>query len=62
MARDAKGHWLPGTSPNPGGRPKAALNVSALAREHGEEAILRPVRVMRGGRRQDRDSRGRTAA
>jgi hypothetical protein len=39
MARDAKGHWLPGTSPNPGARPKAVLlRCRAEARERWRNA------------------------
>jgi hypothetical protein len=37
--RDASGHWLKGTCPNPGGRPKAVREVAALAREYSEAAI-----------------------
>src|SRR5262249_12321043 len=31
--------WPPGRSGNPGGRPRAALDVQALAREHTPDAI-----------------------
>ena len=31
--------WPPGRSGNPGGRPKAALDIQALAREHTPDAI-----------------------
>ena len=31
--------WQPGRSGNPGGRPKAALDIQALAREHTPDAI-----------------------
>jgi hypothetical protein len=40
--------WLfkPGQSGNPGGRPKAADDVQAIAREHTPEAIRTLVRVL----------------
>ena len=31
--------WPPGRSGNPGGRPKAALDIQALARQHTPDAI-----------------------
>lgn len=34
--RNEKGHWLPGTTGNPGGRPKG---IAAKAREHGDKAL-----------------------
>ncbi|MBM4138185.1 MAG: hypothetical protein FJ244_01690 [Nitrospira sp.] len=33
--------WRPGTSGNPGGRPRVAAEVKELAREHGPRAIER---------------------
>jgi len=39
-----------GQSGNPGGRPKALVHVQALAREYTEEAILKLVAIMRGGK------------
>jgi hypothetical protein len=38
-ARSAGGKWLPGQSPNPGGRPKGVEEVQRLAREHTPAAI-----------------------
>jgi hypothetical protein len=38
--------WKPGKSPNPGGRPKADVQVKELAREHTAEAIATLVDVM----------------
>ncbi|WP_447986972.1 DUF5681 domain-containing protein [Nitrospira sp. Nam74] len=35
--------WKPGQSGNPGGRPKVLIEVRDLARNHGREAIERPV-------------------
>lgn len=37
-----------GKSGNPGGRPKEAVEVKSLAREHGAEAITKLVELMRG--------------
>jgi hypothetical protein len=38
--------WKPGQSGNPGGRPRVAAEVRALARDHGHAAIERLVRLM----------------
>lgn len=40
MTATPKGRFQPGKSGNPGGRPKAALNVRDAARAHTELAIL----------------------
>ena len=42
--------WQPGCSGNPGGRPKAALEVRALAQDHTAEALSTIVEIMRHGR------------
>lgn len=47
MARKP-GTFKPGQSGNPGGRPKEAPEVKALAREYGAEAIAKLVELMRG--------------
>lgn len=39
VARGDGGRWLPGQSPNPGGRPKTAFAVRELARERTERAL-----------------------
>lgn len=41
------GTFKPGQSGNPGGRPKEAAEVKALAREYGPEAIEKLVALMR---------------
>lgn len=46
MARKP-GTFQPGKSGNPGGRPKEAPEVKALAREYGHEAIEKLVELMR---------------
>jgi hypothetical protein len=38
-----------GQSGNPGGRPKQAHEIAALAREFSEEGILKLVQLMRSG-------------
>ncbi len=47
VARDAKGHFLPGVSGNPDGRPKEERELRELARSFGPEAIQRIVHLMR---------------
>jgi hypothetical protein len=42
--------WPPGCSGNAGGRPKASLEVRALAREHTAEALNTIVEIMRSAR------------
>jgi hypothetical protein len=39
--------WKPGQSGNPGGRPKAIIEVAAAAREHTTEAIETLASIMR---------------
>ncbi len=41
------GRWKPGQSGNPGGRPKAIIEVAAAAREHTTEAIATLASIMR---------------
>lgn len=43
----ANPNWKKGVSGNPGGRPKAALDVQALARTHTAEAIKTLVAAMK---------------
>ena len=38
--------WPPGRSGNPGGRPKAALDIQALARQHTPDAIAALVAAL----------------
>src|SRR5262245_32565178 len=42
--------WQPGRSGNAGGRPKASLEVRALARDHTAEALHTIVEIMRSAR------------
>jgi hypothetical protein len=42
--------WQPGHSGNAGGRPKASLEIRALARQHTAEALNMIVKIMRNGR------------
>ncbi len=46
-SRDAQGRWLPGDCPNPGGRPKSAAEIRALALKHAPAAIRRLVELSR---------------
>jgi len=58
--RDERGRIKPGKgSLNPGGRPKAVMEVVALAREHTAEAIRTLARIMR---RKDSSDFARIAA
>lgn len=41
VTRDRRGRWLPGTSPNPGGRPSEAQEAIRLAASKAPEAIER---------------------
>ena len=52
MAKFGKGNphgsrFKPGVSGNPGGKPKAIVEVQTLAREHSREAIEGLVRILR---------------
>ena len=48
--RSIKGQFAPGSSGNPGGRPKDEARVAELARSHTIEAIDTLVDLMRHGR------------
>jgi hypothetical protein len=37
--RGARGKWLPGASPNPGGRPKVVADIQELARQYTPTAL-----------------------
>ena len=41
MERDSRGHWLPGTSANPGGRPGVPEAIKATLRELSPRAVQR---------------------
>ena len=47
-AAPPKTAWKKGTSPNPGGRPKAIAEVKELARTQTVEAIEKLITLMRG--------------
>src|SRR5207248_10062591 len=50
--RGPQGQWLPGSSPNPGGRPKIIEDIRALAREHTATAINALVRIAESGKQE----------
>ena len=41
MERDDRGHWLPGRSANPGGRPGVPEVIKATLRELSPRAVAR---------------------
>jgi HEAT repeat protein len=45
-----KGGFKPGVSANPGGRPKVAAEVRALAQEHSAEAVRILVEIMQNSK------------
>lgn len=47
--RNAQGHWLPGQSPNPGGRKREVAEVRELARSHTKAAIETLAAIMENG-------------
>lgn len=48
--RGAGGKWLPGASPNPGGRPKIVADIRDLARQHSDTAINTLVNIATDGK------------
>lgn len=40
VKRDEKGLWLPGTSPNPAGKPPGTLSITALIKQKLEQEAL----------------------
>ena len=50
--RGDRGRWLPGSSPNPGGRPKIIEDIRHLAREHTETAINALVHIAEKGKQE----------
>jgi hypothetical protein len=50
--RGPQGQWLPGSSPNPGGRPKIIEDIRDLAREHTETAINALVQIAESGKQE----------
>lgn len=48
--RGTDGRWQKGHCPNPGGRPKALVDVQALAREHTETAIKTLIEVCKNSK------------
>jgi len=49
VQRLPSGRWLPGQSPNPGGRPKGTGAVRGLARQHTDTAITALVELCEHG-------------
>lgn len=50
VGRGARGRWLPGQSPNPGGRPRAVADVRELARQRTATAIATLVEIAESGK------------
>src|SRR5947207_14242510 len=50
--RGPQGQWLPGSSPNPGGRPKIIEDIRDLAREHSATAINTLVQIAESGKQE----------
>lgn len=44
--RGEHGRWLPGVSPNPGGRARGVHDFRALARQHGPKALRQVVAIL----------------
>src|SRR5215207_4338328 len=47
--RRADGRWAPGSSPNPGGRPKVIADIRDLARQHTTTALQALVQIAENG-------------
>ena len=47
--RRANGRWAPGSSPNPGGRPKVIADIRHLARQHTTTALQALVEIAENG-------------
>ena len=50
VRRGERGKWLPGKSPNPGGRPKVVTDIRDLARQHSETAVAALVEIAEHGK------------
>src|SRR5688500_1403071 len=50
--RGERGRWLPGTSPNPGGRPKVVGDIRDLARQYSEAAVETLVDIAENGKQE----------
>src|SRR5215217_1094619 len=50
--RGERGKWLPGQSPNPGGRPKNVTDIRELAREHTATAIAALLEIAENGKQE----------
>lgn len=48
--RSKEGRFLPGTTGNPGGRPKSAIEMRDLARASAVDALMTLVHIMRTGK------------
>ncbi len=55
ISRGNGGKFLAGVSPNPGGRPKAAIRFRDLARLHDEDALKLVVSVLNNEKASDKD-------
>lgn len=52
VRRGERGKWLPGQSPNPGGRPKIVTDIRDLARQHSETAVATLVNIAENGKQE----------
>jgi len=52
VPRREDGRWLPGASPNPGGRPKAVVDIRDLARRYSETAVATLVSIAESGKQE----------
>src|SRR4030088_2714237 len=50
--RGAGGKWLPGKSPNPGGRPAVVADIRDLARQHSGTAVNTLVHIAENGKQE----------